>query len=119
MSGTFRVGLIQNCAGPETAENLDRAEERIREAAGEGADLILTPEFFSCLHVDDEAIHTDPNPEESHTALKRMRGLARDLGRWIVVGSIAVPGPDGRAYNRCYVIDAEAPGDLGSALPTS
>ncbi len=105
MSKPFKVGLVQTCAGAEMTETLDRAEALSRKAAAEGAEMIVLAEYFSCYHVDETGIHTGPMPEDAHPALQRFSALSRELGIWSVLGSVAVPSPDGRAYNRQYVFD--------------
>ena len=45
------------------------------------------------------------SPKTSTPALKRFSALSRELGIWSVLGSVAVPSPDGRSYNRQYVFD--------------
>jgi N-carbamoylputrescine amidase len=42
----FRIGLVQMSCSPEPDENLAKAEERIREAAGRGAQIVCLPELF-------------------------------------------------------------------------
>jgi N-carbamoylputrescine amidase len=42
----FRVGLIQMSCGPEPDENLERACDKVREAARQGAQIICLPELF-------------------------------------------------------------------------
>ena len=42
----FRVGLIQMACGLDPNENLAKAEWRIREAAGKGAQIICLQELF-------------------------------------------------------------------------
>ena len=49
MTDIFTAACVQNCASIDAKETTDRAEYLIREAAAKGADLICTPEFFSCL----------------------------------------------------------------------
>ena len=41
--GKFRLGLIQLAVGANKATNLERAEKLIREAAGQGANVIALP----------------------------------------------------------------------------
>jgi len=107
MTETFKIALVQTCAGPDMAETLARAEAQARKAAAQGADMLQFAEFFSCYHVDDVGIHTGPMPEESHPALIQFVDLAQELKVWINLGSITVPAEDGRAYNRQYVIDSD------------
>src|SRR5713226_5974041 len=42
----FRVGLIQMACSRDPCENLAKAEWRIREAAGQGAQIICLQELF-------------------------------------------------------------------------
>ena len=42
----FKVGLVQMSCTPDPEENLNRAVERIREAAGKGARVVCLPELF-------------------------------------------------------------------------
>src|SRR5260370_42152726 len=42
----FRVGLIQMACSQDPAENLAKAEWRIREAAGKGAQIVCVQELF-------------------------------------------------------------------------
>jgi predicted amidohydrolase len=105
MTDTFKIALVQTCAGADMRTTLERAEEMAREAAAMGADMLQFAEFFSCYDVDDKGIHTGPLPEESHPAVVQFSHLAAELKVWINLGSITVPAPDGRAYNRQYVID--------------
>ncbi len=105
MADKFKVALVQTCAGADMQETLGRAAEMAKDAASQGAQLLQFAEFFSCYDIDEAGIHTGPLPEESHPALPLFADLARDLKVWMNLGSIAVPAPDGRAYNRQYVID--------------
>lgn len=105
MSDKFKVALVQTCAGNDMQETLGRAAEMAKDAASQGAQLLQFAEFFSCYDIDEKGIHTGPLPEESHPALPLFADLASDLKVWMNLGSITVPAPDGRAYNRQYVID--------------
>jgi N-carbamoylputrescine amidase len=42
----FRIGLIQMACSPDPAENMAKAEWRIREAAGRGAQIVCLQELF-------------------------------------------------------------------------
>lgn len=107
MSEKFKVGLVQNSAQADMQATLDRAEELVREAAAKGAALILTPEFFACYSIDDGGIHTAPFEESEHPALPRFGALAKELGVWLVLGSLAIKQSDKKAANRTYVLDPQ------------
>lgn len=105
MTQTFKIALVQTSAQEDMQATLDRAADMAREAAVQGANMLQFAEFFSCYHVDNEGIHTGPLPEEAHPALPLFANLAQELGVWFDLGSLTIPAPDGRAYNRQYVID--------------
>ena len=107
MTETFTAACVQNCATLQPKETTDRAEELVREAAAKGADLICTPEFFSCLDTQLSGLGTDPHTEETHPALPRFRALADELGKWLLLGSITILGDDtdSRLFNRSYLIN--------------
>ncbi len=42
----YRVGLIQMSCGPDPDANLDKAADRVRQAAREGANVVCLPELF-------------------------------------------------------------------------
>lgn len=105
MSATFKAACIQNCAGPEIEESLAPAIELVRAAHAAGAELICLPEYFSCLKVSDDLFAVAPLAEDAHPALARCADLARELGIWLLLGSLAVKaGPDA-VCNRSYLLD--------------
>ncbi len=105
MSGTFKVALVQNDASSDIDATLAAAVEQCREAARKGGQLLVLPEYFSCYDVDETGLHTGVYEEAAHPALRTFADVTAELGVWAVLGSVAVPAPDGRAYNRQYVFD--------------
>lgn len=96
----LKVALIQMNSGPVIADNLKQAEGLIRHAAEAGAQLILTPE--NTCHIktpQSEKLQSSPY-EDDHPALPFFAELARELGVWILVGSIAVRVSDTKVVNR-------------------
>lgn len=107
MPQTFKTACIQNSAGPEIGPSTEEATGLIRAAAAEGAELICTPEYFSCLSTSDDAFLVGAMSEAEHPALPLYRDLARELGVWLLLGSLAIKaGPD-KVYNRSYLIGAD------------
>ncbi|MFU1478316.1 carbon-nitrogen hydrolase family protein [Roseovarius sp. C7] len=105
----MRAGLIQMTAGDDPAANLPMTEALIREAAGKGAGLILTPEVTNCVsssrtHQTDVLRH-----EAEDGTLSALRALAAELGVWLVIGSLAIKtdDPDGRFANRSFLVSPE------------
>ncbi len=104
MTTRFTVACVQNCAGPEIEPNLRETAELTRQAAGEGAELICLPEYFSCLDLKDNLILGQPFPEEAHPALIRFRALADELSVHLLLGSLAVETGEARFANRSYLL---------------
>ncbi len=107
MSGRFRVACVQNCAGTETAANLEDCAELVRGAAAEGARLICLPEYFTGLDLKGALLLPEAFAEEAHPALPRFGALARELEAWLLLGSVAIEaGPQG-VFNRSYLLDPQ------------
>lgn len=99
------VALLQLNSGADIAENLKAVAAMIRDAAGQGAKFILTPEnTCHILSPQSEKLKTAPE-EKDHPAMPLFSSLSRDLGVWILVGSIAVKVAPDRIANRSYLFD--------------
>ncbi len=105
MSKPFKAACIQFCAVPEIAENLATGLRLTREAAAAGAQLILLPEYFSGIRTEGSRFIPTAFREGEHPALPAFKTAARELGLWILLGSLAVIRPEGKIANRGYLID--------------
>src|SRR6201985_1213403 len=81
-SSTKRVALIQMSCEPDTQLNLDKAAERVYEAARQGAQLVCLPELFRAQYFcqrEDHALFglAEPIPGPSTDTLTR---LCRETG---------------------------------------
>jgi predicted amidohydrolase len=108
--GKFRVGLIQMRSSRSPAENTDAAAKMIGEAKAGGVDYVLTPEMTNILERSRESLFGKIVPEESDPALATFRELARALGIYVHVGSLAIKLSNERAANRAFLIDRK--GDI-------
>lgn len=106
MTSTVTVACVQNSAGPEIAPSLAEATRLVRTARERGAELICLPEYFSCLKASDDQFVIGALSEAEHPALPQYSGLARELGAWLLLGSLAIRAGAGKVYNRSYLIDA-------------
>ena len=103
----FKAACIQNCATSDMQETLLDAEDLCRRAVADGADLLCLPEFFSFLNLDDSGLQVAPYREAEHPALAKFRNLSRELGKWILLGSIAVIDESGKKRNRSVLLDSQ------------
>jgi predicted amidohydrolase len=105
MGSTFRVGLIQMRSTREPHINTDAAVKLIGEARTGGAEYVLTPEMTNILERSRESLFAKIVPEESDPSLATFRELARTLGIYIHIGSLAVKVTPDKAANRAFLID--------------
>ena len=104
----FRVGLVQMACSPDPSENLAKAEWRIREAAGRGAQIICLQELFRSQYFCREENarlfdFAEPIPGSTTEALGR---LAQEL-RAVVIAPIFERRSAGVYHNTAVVIDAD------------
>ncbi|MBV8730877.1 MAG: carbon-nitrogen hydrolase [Acidobacteriia bacterium] len=105
---SFRVGLIQMSCSPDPAENLAKAEWRIREAAGKGAQIICVQELFRsqyfCREEKAELFDlAEPIPGPTSEAFSRLAG---ELSV-VLIGSVFERRTAGVYHNTAIVIDAD------------
>src|SRR5499427_2331253 len=77
----------------------------IGEAKEAGADYVLTPEMTNILAAKRGQLFDVIDEEESDRALATLRDLARRLGIYIHVGSLAIRISHDKAVNRSFLID--------------
>lgn len=104
-ASTFRVGLVQMRSGRAPQANLDAVSRLIGKAKEGGADYVLTPEMTNIMEINREALFSAIVPEENDTTLATLREIARTLGIYLHVGSLAVKVNGDKAANRSFLID--------------
>jgi N-carbamoylputrescine amidase len=102
------VAAVQMSCGWDSAANIARAEQLVREAARQGARIILIPELFEtpyfCIEQDSRHLSL-AQPLAHNAAVRHFRGVARELD---AVLPISFFERDGLAYfNSVAVIDAD------------
>ena len=102
---TFRAGLIQTRAGEQPAANLDTVVKLIGEAKAGGASYVQTPEMTNIMVASRDKLLAAIVPEENDTSLATFRELARKLGVYLHIGSLAVKATAEKAANRSFLID--------------
>lgn len=101
----MRVSLIQMRSPADAASALAQAEPLVRQAAAEGARLIITPEGTNLLEKDRAKFAGVVRSAEDDVAVQGLRALAKECGAWILIGSALVQREDGKAANRALLID--------------
>jgi len=99
--GEVHVALIQfHNKSTNPTENQEKAEGFVREAAQKGAQFILLPELYRTM-LPREQMPQYGEPIPHGRTCKRWSGLAKELGVWLLGGSMIEPveGQPGKLYN--------------------
>jgi deaminated glutathione amidase len=124
----LRIACVQLTSRDDKAENLERAERLVAEAAATGADLVLLPEKWNFIG-EAEQLHEAAEPLEGGESVEAMAAWARRHGITLVGGSIterreghaklsntcAVFDPEGRltvVYRKIHLFDVEVGGHV-------
>jgi N-carbamoylputrescine amidase len=107
-SNTLNVALIQHSCVDDYSANLDTATKAIRQAAGDGAQLVLLPELHTSLYfcqTEDtsrfDLAESIPGPTTEH-----LSRLASEL-KIVIVGSIFERRAAGIYHNTAVVLDSD------------
>jgi predicted amidohydrolase len=100
----FTAALVQMRSGLDPADNLTSAIKLIEQAAKNGADYVLTPEMTNILALKREQLFGVIVDEDDDKSLAAFRELARKLGIFLHVGSLAIKVSPDKAANRSFLI---------------
>jgi predicted amidohydrolase len=92
-------------SGLTPAANIDAAARMIGEAKSAGADYVQTPEMTNVLAANRTQLFSIAVDEEADASLVSLRDVARKLGLYVHVGSLAIKISPDRAVNRGFLID--------------
>jgi deaminated glutathione amidase len=102
-TSTVRVGLVQMCTGRDVERNLRQASELIREAVGQGAQYVQTPEVTSLMEMERARLFAAVEPEAGNRAVGFFAELALELKLWLHIGSMPILLADNKIANRSFL----------------
>lgn len=101
----MRAAVVQMTATGDVAHNIDRVSALIKQAAGEGATFVQTPEVTNIIPPTGDDLFRLIREEGDDETLKALRELAAELGITLHIGSLALKSEDPeRAANRGFLI---------------
>lgn len=102
----FQVAALQMVSTPDVARNLAEARRLIAEAAGEGAQLVLLPEYFCFMgHRDTDKLAL-AEPYQDGPIQRFLAEAARRHGVWVIGGTLPLKAPEpDRVLNTTLVFD--------------
>lgn len=103
----MKTALLQLCASDSPRDNLIMTRGFLREAAGQSAQFVLTPEVTNCVSASRAHQIEVLQHEADDLTLKGLRSEAAALGIWLSIGSLALKtdDADGRFANRSFLIN--------------
>ncbi len=100
---SIKTACVQLNSGPDMQVNLDRAVALIREAAGQGAQFIATPENTCRMRAQQAEKLKTAKTEELHPGIPVFSDLAQELGVWLLAGSMSVKLDGDHIANRSFL----------------
>ena len=101
----FNVACLQISPKADFKSSLDEAIFYAENAIEAGADILTLPEYCGGLKTESSSFSPPFSSEKSHPVLKGLREFARNKKKLILIGSIAISGPDEKIFNRSYIIN--------------
>jgi predicted amidohydrolase len=103
----FKAAMIQTRSGLSPAANVEAAVRLIGEARNSGAAYVQTPEMTNILAAKREQLLATIVDEDADPSLATFREVAKKLGLYIHVGSLAIKVSPDRGANRGFLIDPQ------------
>ncbi len=105
---TVTVGLIQTAVSEDIAANMQKTEEKIVQAANQGAQLICLQELYRSRYFPQEenldvSALAESIPGDSTKAFSE---LAKKY-HVVIIAPLFEKNPNGKTYNTAVVIDAD------------
>jgi len=104
MSNVFRAACVQMRSGVDAATNVETATALIREAKGLGASFIATPEVTVLFEAESDRLFAKVNVEDEDPSLLALRNTTKELGVWLLIGSMAIKVGERQCANRSFLI---------------
>src|SRR6201747_877632 len=103
-----RVGLVQMSCGVDTAANLDKAADRVREAARGGANVICLPELFRAQYFCQREEHALFDTAESipGPSTEILSAVAREEGV-VLIASLFERRAPGLYHNTAAILEQD------------
>ena len=105
MSTVFKLACLQMNSGSDVAANLSTLKQMISTAAGEGAQLVMAPEYALLMDGSGRVMREGSLPADGGEVLRELQALAAQLKLWLLPGSLTLRSDDERIVNRSFLID--------------
>jgi len=108
MSQPFKVACLQVTSGAAIDANIEAVSALVRRARDQGAELILSPEVSDMIEPKRALALDKAQPEASHAMLAAFKGLAKETGAWLLLGSAVVRDKNAeKLSNRSFLVSPQ------------
>jgi omega-amidase len=103
----FKLALCQVLVTADKDQNIATASKAVREAAANGANMVVLPEMWNCPYSNDSfPTYSEDIVKDESPSAKVLSDLAKELGLYLIGGSIPERQGD-KLYNTCLVFGPE------------
>jgi deaminated glutathione amidase len=99
----MKIAALQMVSGPDVAANLETARRLLEDAARRGAELAALPEYFCLMGMQDSDKLALAETEGDGPIQAMLASAARDLGLWIIGGTLPIKSTAERVRNTTLV----------------
>jgi predicted amidohydrolase len=92
--GATRIAAVQMVSTPQVEQNLESVRRRIGEAAQQGAELVLLPEYWPVMGMKEADKVAHAEQLDQGPIQRFMAGIAREHGIWLVGGTLPMVSPE-------------------------
>jgi predicted amidohydrolase len=105
----LKIAALQMISTRNVAENLDKATQMIAEAACNGAQVVVLPEFFAKITTSDDPYRTNHAEDFGNGVIQSyLKDIAVLHGVYIIAGSMLLNSSTAnKFYNSCLVISPD------------
>lgn len=100
-----RVALVQMVSSAKVTENLHKVEQFLIQAREKEAELVVLPENFAFMGINETDKLQIAEAYSQGPIQQKISQLAKQLGIWVVAGTIPVKGTGSKVRASCIVYD--------------
>lgn len=103
-ASTLTVASIQMVSAPDVPSNLATAARLVAQAADAGAQLVVLPEYFALMGLNDTDKVKAREPWGDGPIQRALADMARRHQLWLVGGTLPLEAPEpDKVYNSCVL----------------
>jgi len=105
----LKIAALQMVSTRDVAENLDKATQMIAEAASNGTQVVVLPEFFAKITTSEDPYRTSHSEMLNNGSIQaHLKAMAMLYSVYIIAGSILLDSQiQNKFYNSCLLISPD------------